>query len=199
MSLTFMRLNPRIAVKNYVFVDPDNGHRYAALSLPSLIQQITAYREQNGFEKIEHINQVLENYWCSLPENLGSCTKVKLDRSLRQVLKGGVSLFVNIVFKKKASQEEADRRSAICKDCILNVFPDKKGFLRFSDELTQDAVGDSRSVHHDELGNCGGCSCPLRPKVFWAGDIKLTKEEEQHMRDANPACWQLPEHYKVSK
>jgi hypothetical protein len=95
------------------------------------------------------------------------------------------------MFKSFAPQVLADKRSEICASCPLNVFPDKGPFIKWSDELALHSIGNRRSKEHDKLGNCDGCSCPLRPKVFFDGTPKLTPEEEKKISEANSNCWQL--------
>ena len=90
-----------------------------------------------------------------------------------------------------ASQKEADRRAAICAVCPHNVFPDRGNFIRWADHMAVVSVGDRKSKHHDELGNCAVCTCPLRAKVFYTGKNTLTEEQKIEMRKVN--CWQVVE------
>lgn len=97
-------------------------------------------------------------------------------------------------YNSYVQQGEADRRASICIKCPHNVFPDKGPFLKWSDDIAKEAVGDRRSVHHDELGNCEICTCPLRAKV-WTGDpIDLPADQLAQMRSVRTmdgkACWQ---------
>ena len=133
------------------------------------------------------MDQVLENYWCGLPENAGKCSVVNLSRGWYHYLKGGIALLENMFFGEKnmVSQEEADARGSVCIECPFNVFPDRDAFIQWSDEIAEASTGGKRSKHHDELGNCEICTCPLRAKV-WNKDAKMTEKESEKAPDF---CW----------
>lgn len=187
----FMRLIPFAGPKRYVFKDPDTGFKFRAANKKDLIKHIVAYRAQNELEPIDRLTDVLENYWCSLPENTGACEPNRhIPRSMHQYVKGGVGLLMNLFYGEKniVPQEEADRRADVCLGCPYNKFPDKNAFERWADDLAQKSVGDHRSKHHEQLGNCEVCSCNMRAKVFFGGKIELTEEELEKMEEVN--CWQ---------
>lgn len=187
------RLKPFAAPARYIFQDPDTRYLYKAKNKESLFRQIIDYRDQNRLAPIIALEYVLEAYWCSLPENAGLCEKVKLKRGLMHYIKGGISLIENLYYGEKniVAPEKAEKRAKICIGCSLNVFPDKDKFIQWSDEIAEASVGDRKVSVYEELGNCEGCTCPLRAKVWWKGDFKLKKEEIIKMHGANPRCWQL--------
>ncbi len=190
----FYRFKPFTGPVSYTFKDPDTGREFEEKSKAELIERISAYRKQNNLEELEHMGFVLENYWCSLPDNMNNCVPVeKLKRGLIGYIKGGIALLANLTYKNPVHQVVADTRAKICTGCQLNVFPDQGGFIAWSNQIAEASVGDRKSKYHEELGQCGGCSCPLRAKVWYGGRIELTKEQESVMREAKPECWQLPE------
>jgi hypothetical protein len=197
-AVSFKRLLPYLAPHKIAFQDPDTGRKFIAKTKAELIQKIVTYRAQNELPEIEHLNIVLENYWCSLPENNGICEEAKLERGLLAYLNGGISLVKNMLYPKFATQEEAERRAAICVTCPHNVIPgetveEKKGFLKWSDDLAYHAIGDRKTPYDESLGNCQICTCPLRPKVFWGRKIELPKD---HEIQTIPECWQRRENQK---
>jgi hypothetical protein len=163
--------------------------------LNDLCRRIRLYRAQNELEPLEYLEAIVEHYLCLRSENKGGCERrgSPLKRGLIPTLKGGVLILKNLMYNSFASQEVADARSAICKECPHNVFPDKGPFIAWSDNIAEHTVGDRKSAHHDDLGNCGICSCPLRPKVFFTGKPQLTNEQLNEM-PAN--CWQKKEALK---
>lgn len=188
----FLKFKPFVGPAEYTFKDPDTGYLFKETSRKSLFSRIVAYRAQNNLPPIEELALVVESYLCSLPVHQGLCTPVgPLKRGLLSYFKGGVALATNLWYNKVVSKEEADRRGAICVKCPLNVFPDKGPFVAWSDSIAEASVGSLRSKYHEELGNCEGCSCPLRAKVFYGGTIKLTVSEATTMKNSNPKCWQL--------
>lgn len=185
-----LKFKPFAAPTRYVFKDPDTGHDYEAPDAKALYDLIRNYRIQNQLEPIDMLPAVVDNFLCRLDENAGKCTPyAKLKRGLIQFVRGGVSLLKNVAYSSFVDQSEADRRAEICLNCPHNIFPDRKAFIRWADDVTEAAVGDRRSTYHDQLGNCGVCSCLLRSKVFLDGKVKLSEDEVQQMERVG--CWQL--------
>ena len=172
-----------------MFQDPDTGHKYQGRTRQELVSRIVAYRAQNQLEPIEELPRVLENYWCGLPENCGSCNQNDtLERGLLATIKGGITLLANVALKKFVTQEVADSRGEVCLKCPHNTFPDKDRFQDWSDNLALHSIGERRSKHHSELGNCDLCSCPLRVKVWNGMGSKIDKPAlYPHF------CWQIRE------
>jgi len=89
------------------------------------------------------------------------------------------------------SQEVAEARASICKDCIFNIFPDRDNFIRWSDSIALHSTGGKQVKAHSSLGNCQCCTCVLNAKVFYKGPFILSAEEKSCMGNANVKCWQL--------
>lgn len=177
------------APAHYKFVDPDTGYTYHAHSKQALISRIIAYREQNTLPLITELSLVIDNYLCSLPENSGKCQQVELNRSWLSFFKGGVSLLVNVFYKEQVTDEVAEERASQCVSCPFNVFPDKNAFVSWSDDMAERTTGGKKTSKHNELGNCSVCTCPLRCKVFFGGEIEIEPEWRDQMESVN--CWQL--------
>lgn len=190
-----LKFNAFAAAKEWSFKDPDTGYAYRASDRASLMRLIITYRAQNKLPAIEELSAILDNYLCNLPIHSGSCHPAPpLKRGLLAYVKGGIALVQNLWYNETVSQEVADARSAICKDCPLNQFPDKGAFVAWSDDIAVASVGSKRSLHHDELGNCVGCGCPLRAKVHFGGKITLTEKERTEMKTGSEGrCWQIKE------
>lgn len=185
----FMRFKPFSGPSRFEFKDPDTGFLFQGSTRSDLVRRIVSYRAQNGLEKIVELDKVIDNYLCHLPENKGKCNKLQLERGLLPSIKGGIALLHNLWFKDQVDQKEADRRSAICARCPYNVFPDKGPFIAWSDEIAEASVGERRSINHDKIGNCAVCSCPLRAKVWYGGEIKVEPQQLVTMKKVK--CWQV--------
>jgi hypothetical protein len=186
-----LKFSPNEVPYQYDFEDPDTGYYFRYADKTKLINHIIKYREQNRLEPIKHLNLVLEDYWCRKPVNTPKCVPLSLARGWIATFRGAIQVLENIFYgeDKMVSQEVADKRSAVCVQCPHNIFPDRGPFIKWSDEIAEASTGGRRSEHHDSLGNCGVCTCPLRAKVF-AKDVKPTEKE----RDQFPSfCWQLTE------
>lgn len=175
------------------WVDPDTQRKFTASNLKSLVQLIVSYRAQNKLAPIEHLEQVLENYLCGLPENCGKCQPKPLPRSFTQYLKGGIALLKNMYYSDQnmVDQPTAEERALTCTRCPFNVFPDRGMFIKWSDDIALATVGDRKVTAQQHLGNCEVCSCPLRAKVWYKGEFGLTAEQKQLITAVTPACWQL--------
>lgn len=160
--------------------------------MADVVEQISKYREQNKLEPIEYLPTVVENYTCGLPENCNKCEKHdKLHRSIGMYIQGGVALLKQMYYQAFATQEVAEKRGAQCVACQYNVFPDKKGFIKFADNLAEMQIGKTRKVSMEkELGNCEVCTCSLRSKVFFGGKLSSFPEDQIEKMKAVD-CWQL--------
>lgn len=173
------------------FPDPDNPHHlHSGRTRAELIQAIVAYRSQNGLPTLHALDMVLDNYLCSCPENIGKCRPIPLRRGLMPYLKGGLTLLSNIWYgdKNMVTQEEADRRAAICAACPMNQFPDKEGFVLWSDDIMENSVGDKRTKYNDKLGSCIVCSCTLKALTWYKGALIKDKLERESYPDF---CWKI--------
>ncbi len=191
--MIFKKFLPFQSSSVYVFLDPDTQYHYSAGTYPELVQKIIAYRSQNKLDPIENLSFVLDNYLCTLPENIGKCGPATLRRNFLGFIKGGISLLRNMAYDAYVTQSRADERSAICAACPHNVKPEKGAFTFWADRVAEASIGSRRSKHHDELGTCDCCGCPLRPKVFIGEKIELTEEEVEEM-STNENCWQVKEY-----
>jgi hypothetical protein len=191
--MKLLKFKPFTAPKRQVFEDPDTQYVFEARSRAELINLIINYRTQNELPPLEYLSIVIEHYQCGLAENSGCCQPLQtLQRGVFATIHGGMAVLKNVFFglANMVDQSTASARSAICKGCKYNVFPDKGAFISWSDELAEQATGGRKSEHHNELGNCDVCSCPLRAKVFSKGPFHLTKEQYEDLPDF---CWQRRE------
>lgn len=189
----FLRqLKPFEAFTSFRFKDPDTGYEHTGRNFRDLLKNIISYRAQNLLEPIEELASVVETHICGFPENCNKCKPMELHRSFYTTIKAGIILIKKKLFKEYVSQEVADRRADQCIRCPHNVFPDKDEFVKWADENAIEMIGARRSKHHDILGNCGACGCPLRAKVFLGGKFpKFKKHEVEQMKKVG--CWQLRE------
>lgn len=203
-------INPQIApVGGYRFIDPDTGFAYDRkyASLEELSNHVQQYREANGLPRIEKFQAVWEAYVCAnVPQMDGRCCPVGEDisRKFTQYW-AGAKAYVKAAIAGAAafvSQEEADRRAAICAGCSENVRNYGHSHAQFySDKFIQGQIGNRKSAYHDKLHTCRVCTCILKAKVFYDPNIVASSLSDTEvgslMRkpvDANGRrikCWQL--------
>lgn len=183
----FLKFKAFAGPSSFTFKDPDTGREFSENSKEELLTRIVSYRSQNNLEEIERLPFILENYWCSLPENIGLCEETKIRRGLMGYIKGGLSLIKNVAYGAYSSIEVAEERARICKECPSNIWADKPAFMEWSDKFAYHAIGDRKTSSDKNLGSCEICSCPLRSKV-WIGKLdKFPKEINDKLPDY---CWQ---------
>jgi hypothetical protein len=189
------RLYPFEAFSTFEFKDPDTGYQYREASMQALLTHIIRYRVQNQLPLLDELGLTVENYLCSLPCHKGKCVSAPpLKRGFLAYFRGGIALIKKMIYNETVSQDEADRRGLICVTCPHNVFPDKGPFLHWSDQVAEASVGDRKSKYHERLGSCEVCSCTLKAKVFFRGDMGITAEQTAQMRKVK--CWQTDEQRK---
>jgi hypothetical protein len=185
-----MKFKPNEGPFEYDFIDPDTGYQYREASKSELITRINNYRQHNELPSIDMLGLVVENYMCQLPKNYGKCSPItNLSRSFWTVLKGGVSLVVNIWYGRFASVEVAEERAKQCASCPFNEYPDKTSLEEWQDSVAEGSVGDRKTSYQSKLGNCKVCSCVLKAKVFYDGDVSFSAQEIASFKEVN--CWQL--------
>lgn len=175
----------------FKFVDPDTNHVYSATTKQDLIHKILSYRSQNRLPSLQAIEAVVENYLCNLPENMGACEQNNVfKRGLFPAIKGGIAILQSYLYDKFASQEVADARADQCSKCPFNIYPDKPALVELADNIAIACTKGRKSKYHNLLGNCEVCTCPLRAKVFYDGEVDtLTTDQVREMKTVN--CWQL--------
>lgn len=191
MSAIFHKLKPWLEPFRYVFKDPDTGREFEEKTKEELITVVQNYRRNNGFEAIEEIVKVLENYWCCLPENAGKCEVYELQRSFFSALKGGIALIHAKLLPKNAlvAQEEADARGLHCKGCRFNVRPMSSGAFQVGDDIAE-YLGPKRHSENDPfLGTCALCTCPLKLKIHLRGPFEIDPLRRASYEEVK--CWQL--------
>lgn len=192
VSAIFRKLKAWSEPARYIFKDPDSGREFQAATREELITVIGNYRRNNNFEAITNLNQVLENYWCSLPENIAKCEVYNLKRGWSDYIKGGIALLKDAIYAQDArvSQAEAEERALICRVCPYNIRPTTSGAFQVADELVETYLGSNTKTSNDlNLGTCAVCTCPLRFKVHVKGPFDI--DENQRPKYQRVGCWQL--------
>jgi hypothetical protein len=203
MPLKFL---PFKGPRNWSFIDPDLNIGYEAPNKKELIHMIESTRKNNSLPPIDNIDIVVEHFLCSKPENIINAQYFDLPRTWGQWKKGVVTFFEKIRYDKIVPLEEAQRRADIClKFCTPKTLEggevesneDKLKYNRdvnkgmteaASDWLFEATVGEVTKVQgYEKLKTCSLCSCPLKCKVYYGGDISNTLGTDITLPNY---CWQ---------
>lgn len=159
-------------------------------SKKTLLDRISIFRQQNNLPEIEFLSDVVENYWCTLPENTGRCEPKALPLGLLAAFRGGIATIKNYMYKSFVAQEVAEERAKQCSTCKFNEMPETDGLKSWLDIITINSVASNRTSYYDKLGTCGVCQCPLNMKVFY--NDKIPKPDAvQREKYKSVDCWQL--------
>jgi len=192
MAFTLLKFKAFEAPDKYLFKDPDTGRDFETKTKEEIIKQIVSYRAQNELEPLEYLGVVIDAYMCSMPRYRYKCEPGRpFSRSVFGYISGGIALLKNMFYgdRHMVTQKAADRRASQCIFCKFNVFPDKHGFLKWSDDVAEASTHGRKAKYHDKLGNCEVCSCPLKAKVWYKGHDRFSNEEIAKFKEVN--CWQL--------
>ncbi len=184
------KFKPFLGPAQYVFRDPDKGTEFKEKSKKTLIDRIRAYRSQNELPELEFLDDVLESYWCGLPENIGKCVPKNLNLGVLPFLKGGIVVLKNFLYDSVVSQDVAEKRASQCSTCPYNRKPENEGVKYWLDLVALNSVKNHKTSQYAKLGTCAVCECPLNMKVFYNGKIdKPTPEQQAKYEEVS--CWQL--------
>jgi hypothetical protein len=184
------KFKPFLGPQQHVFKDPDTGIEYSEKDKKTLINRIVAYRRQNELPEIEFLDDVLENYWCSLPENTGRCEHKALGIGILPIMKAGMIMLKNFLYDSVVGQDVAEKRAAQCVGCKFNRLPESSGVKSWLDLIAINSVKGHRTSQYEKLGTCSVCECPLNMKVFYNGKVDKPTIEQQKKFD-EVTCWQL--------
>lgn len=155
------------------------------ISKKTLIDRIVMYRQQNGLPELEYLSETVENYWCGLPANLGKCEPLTLPLGILAIMKGGLAVLKNYMYKSFVPQEVAEKRAKQCASCKYNSLEEKT----WADIVSINSVAGKRTAQYDRLGKCSVCTCALNMKVFYDGKIDKPTAEQMARYD-EVLCWQ---------
>ena len=174
------------------YVHPETGHETKAMDYWTFVEQAKEHRKANGLPVPYDFEAVAEDQLCqTIPPEYCQYEKEGSWVNLRLALGDIITVTKSLIDSAKGdyvSQEEAERRAAICSRCFLNVRA--QGCGSCAQIANYVAPGKTTSLDND-LNNCAACGCYLKPKVH----MKLTTLESSltsSRQEALPSfCWLL--------
>lgn len=183
---------------NYVLNLPERAIVGQGINLPALIRSVREWRRANsvpiglGFE--DEVEKSVCDFYpveCTGAIN-GKPRKSRLD--LSTVLRGTqVLLAFKMAGSPYVSQEEAERRAAICAACPWNLEYAKPcgGNCGGLKEMVAAIVGGQATPYDEQLKACAVCGCSSRAHI-WIPDEFLAKGITDDMREqfaVIEGCW----------
>lgn len=170
------------------YLQPETDCKFRGSILDNVAGQVREHRESNGLPEGRPRQDVI-NFTCAAT-NPGLCAPIMTDAEVLEAAEiqnsdtglkkdfnfGDVMRFLQATAsalggKGLVDQETADRRSATCAACPLNM--GMAGCYSCSNlaSVVYSIIGARETVRNASLMNCGVCGCNLRAKVWLPQDV----------------------------
>ena len=191
----------------WYYVQPESGREFKHYSRDAFYKDIQSHRLANGYRLEPSWKEEIEDGICKAHPEWGRevCCRVQVLGGRKPISFAAMQAFLNVIVgwlkgiaagkDPFVSQEEANRRAAICAGCEYNAN------LGFSCGSCADFVfrmvgrvfhQNPRSTKFDsQLGGCSVCSCALKVAVhvpLEAQQAGLSEKLREEFRDV-PWCW----------
>lgn len=191
----------------FVLNDTQNGLVGSATAFDGLLRAVREWRKANGLQNGLGLEDMVEQAVCAkYPQECEQVSPLLPNRrkvfSFGEVIQGTrVMVTHKLAGSPLVSDEEANRRAAICAGCPNNIsFQMPCGGRCGELETVVNAIIGSRKTKHDgELRQCAICRCYLSAAVYVPLDIQwkvLTNEQKAQFQHAAEtiSCWKyVPE------
>lgn len=181
------------------YIHAESGYESKAIDIYTWFEDIKAHRKANRYPEItveDAMGQLCETLppgWCthSLPEQR-SRPWVNTRLRWRDIVEG-TKAYVALIASgfQTVSQEEADRRAAICAGCFLKITPQGCGScVKLSRIIVIDIAG-KKTKHDSFIANqaCGACACPLQPIVHFPLALLERADNDVKQTAFTDFCW----------
>lgn len=177
----------------------ETGYVSTAIDSYNWFANIQAHRVANNLPEISleqaeaQLCETLPPGWCthSLPEQR-SRPWVNTRLRWRDIVEGTKAYIALMVSGfQTVSQEEADRRAAICSGCFLKITPQGCGScVKLSRIIVMDIAG-KKTQHDSFIANqaCGACACPLQPIVHFPLALLERADNDAKQTAFTSFCW----------
>ena len=198
-----LRLRDRSGGGRWQYLVPYTGHTITGTSFNQLMMNIRKHLNANDLDHITIEEGIVEDYNAQIfsKVNPGCCYDTAIvplnERRLSwmDVVRFTKTMVKNIAGgSQRVTQEEADRRAAICAGCPLNQATNNckscsnSGLAAATIGLL---VGDKQTSSHEHLYSCLHCGCFIKAMVWFP------KEDLQHTppdgfeKTPPQNCWKL--------
>lgn len=181
------------------FVHPETGYESIAIDIHTWMDSIRAHRDANNLPPItveqamEQLCQTLPPSWCSHPAPVQAAHRHVSTRLRWRDIVEGTKAYLGFIASgfETVSQDEANRRAAICAGCFLQVVPQGCGACVKIGRLITGNVASKTTIHDRLLANkaCAVCLCGTKSIVHFPMPL-LEKADTPEKQSAYPTfCW----------
>lgn len=165
------------------YTQQESGLVVQSATYSSLVQKVMTHRKANGYVIEDDVERHIQDQIC---RSLSGKAQIKFcDTGIPSPASRRIRLSEVVKFLTSAvqwlgagapmvSQEEADRRAAICADCPWNVHVYGCAACHALSERTVDLLGDKRTSSDAHLKACGICGCSNRAQAWLPLDVLLS-------------------------
>jgi len=183
---------------NFRYTDPDTGWTTVSPTYYDWIANAKEHRRANGLavapdfpaQAEDQLCGLIPPHWCN--RDAGDVTTwVDTNFSLTD-LKEGMAVFGHwaSLGMPLVTQQEADRRGAICVTCPLNVAVSGCSACHRMASLITGTVAQKKGTYDDRLKACAVCHCALKAKTWFPLDILESRDGEADRQRLYPDfCW----------
>ncbi len=187
----------------YAYTCPCCGVQIDGRSLYETVRMVTAHRIANGLSRANEID-VDEDVQTQLCQQLGDsfCKNIAADswnfRMDIDTIKAGTRTLMSWATESVkggnpyCSQEEAERRAAICATCFANKRMGEClscGLGNLISSLMAESVDAGTTKLDDKLQSCMVCGCLLQKKVHIRADLIKSSDIQKAAYAEIPKCW----------
>lgn len=185
-------------------LDPLTGNRISAVHWDHLMTKVKEERRAMGAPIGLELDQEVEQWACIAHPDEVEVVDERLPKrrslNLDDVVRGTQVLFAfKLAGSPLVSQEEANRRAAICRVCPMNLMWSQScSVCAKVENAVQAVVGNVRTKHDQQLFSCSICACSLKAAVHIPNAI-LNKANNAEMNRAFELaaeafnCWHRPD------
>lgn len=167
---------------------------FVSVGWRSLVDDVRSHLKGNGLPVDPNLSLSMQEWWCREVDKANCADPVNPGlRDLPALAERFLRTAKDFVFKggQRVSQEEAERRAAICASCPMNVSGEfcNTCFLRNMVASTIAMVTSWTTSRDAELKVCSVCGCKNSIKVFIPVENMNDKTLAEHWHSS---CWMRP-------
>lgn len=181
---------------------PISGQEFNHFDYATVEREVYQHNKGNGYEMADDWREVFQDEMCK-QNGWGkeTCRRIEGGRIARSaVLFASAFAYGKVLHAfleaggKYVSQEEAENRAIICRNCPLNG-PANWGCGSCSQrihDLVETIIGKRYTKQDDQLGYCGICHCSLTASVHYPLEAQakgLTEEQKEQFKEVSSYCW----------
>lgn len=180
----------------FSYYQKETGYNVTGITWRQLLDRVAQHRRNNNLPIGEDFGNEIEQAICdrlSIESQLDYCDMgARIPKSVAwQQIEGFLKFVGAHILARGAlvTQEEAERRAAICARCPLNMGLHGCAVCRSTVEVFRQTILERSTQQDAVLQACGICGCELKTMVHVPTETLNAGGEKDY--SINPKCWRL--------